>query len=177
MVDKLLDRKKTFFWILLALVIIFRKTDSKILNKSLVFELIFYAISFLFVVVFTFLSKREELNNAKRKSIIVLNIIGGIIAILILKGLLEIPINFMLIESSKNNELQTIESPIVSVNRHKQDKLRYFFKSKIYSVYYSGIPLDYEANPDKYILVLKVKKSLFETYYIVDLKIKLRLPG
>jgi hypothetical protein len=48
------------------------------------------------------------------------------------------------------------------------------FKNKVYSAYYSGVPIDYETNPSNYILVLKVKKSLFDTYYIEDLQVKIK---
>lgn len=163
--------KERIFWIvLLALLFIYISMDSKILNKPLYVDIIFYLISLGMTLLFI-CWKKSKLLYTKNKVELFVSIPIVLVVSFIGKGLLEIPFNFLVKTYSTTNRIEFFEVPIDYVSRNRHNKVAFSFKDDFHSVYFEGVPMDFEKNKDKYRLIITAKKSLFDMYYMQELKL------
>lgn len=173
--EKLLN-SKVLYIILLACVLAYLYSDDRILNLPN------YLFTSKFIIVFILLSifvlwryskyKTYYKRKFKDKVYLVGLLLGVVVFSLIIQGVLNIPLNYVIISKSKNSTIESYKCEIINVETTDIDKIQFKFLGKNYSRYYNVN--NYKKNDlmHNYWLNIQVKKSIWNTYCIESMKLQ-----
>lgn len=173
--EKILN-SKTLYIILLASVLAYLFTDDKILNlpKYLFiskFVIVFVSLS-IFVLWRSSKYKTYYERKFKDKVYLVGLFLGLVVFSLIIQGVLNYPLNYIIIKKSKKNSVECFNCEITNVITTNIDKIHFKFMGKKYSRYYNVNDYERKDLMQNYWLKIQVRKSIWNSYYIESMNLQ-----
>lgn len=161
---------RTSYIVLFAFIFVYLYTDDTILNLPK--NLFILKLVFVFIIVILFFlwrySKYKVYYKRKFKDkIYLIGLFFGIVIFsLIIQGVLNIPLNFLIISKSKNSPVGTFYCEITNVVLTGTDKIDFKFLDRKYSRYFNVSGYERRDVIKNHLLKLCVKKSILDTYYV-----------
>jgi len=146
-----------------------------IISYPLFIKIISYIVAIVLVVwIFVWYYKRYQSDYQKKikeKYFIVKTLIVALLFFYLIKAFLFIPINVFLAYASRLNPIEYYDTQwsVISKRNMPLFNVSYEFNGNKYSTHIKLPTYDNEYLTDNYKLVLKVRKSLFGTYYIEEI--------
>jgi len=172
---RILNSRMTYLT-LLGLSLLYLFQDDRVLNIPTSIFIITLSVAFLALVLFLLFRFRTYREYYKRKfkdKIYVASLILVVVIFsFILQGIVSIPLNVLIKRNSLDSPIETFECPISNVVTTGIDKIHFVFLGKTYSRYFEVNGLDSKDLIHNYIMEVKVKKSLWDTYFIERMSLK-----
>ncbi|HLP37071.1 hypothetical protein [Lacibacter sp.] len=176
-VVRLLNGRRLYL-IILAFIILYLVTSSKILNFPGFLSLACLILSFLVIIVFMYVRYRYYKEYYLRKFRDKFYVLGFVVGIIFFSGLfqfaLRVPINLLIAQSATSSACEYYDCRIKSVNTIGYDKISFIFLDKRYSRYYSIAGYDLQQLKSSYVIKLEVKKSILDSYLIESFELTTR---
>jgi len=173
--EKLLNSKALYI-ILLGCVLLYLYGDDRVLNLSVYLFILKFTIILILLLIFIavryFKYKIYYRKKFQDKIYVVGLFFGLIIFSLIIQGVINIPLNYIIKIYSKNSPEESFDCEITNVVVTKIDKIHFKFKGKIYSRYFNTNDYNRKDLIQNYWLNIKAKKSVWNTYYIQSMELQ-----
>lgn len=171
-----LSNSKALYLILLGCVLVYLYGDDRVLNLPVYLFMLKFTIILILVLVFIavryFKYKSYYRKKIQDKVYVTVLILGLIIFSLIMQGVINIPLNYIIKIYSKNSLVESFNCEITNVVVTKVDKIHFRFKGKQYYRYFNVNDFDRKDLIHNYWLNIKARKSVWNTYYIESMDLQ-----
>ena len=173
--EKLLG-SKTLYLVLLAFVMVYLLGDDKILNLPSYLFISKFVIVFVSLSIFVLWRRSKYKTYYERKfkdKVYLVGLFLGLVVFsLIIQGVLNIPLNYVIISKSKNSSIENYDCEIINIETTDIDKIQFKFLGKNYSRYYNVNDYEKKDLMQNYWLNIQVRKSIWDTYYIESMNLQ-----
>lgn len=173
--EKLLN-SKALYVILLACVLAYLYSDDKILNLPNYLFISKFVIVIVSLSIFVLWRRSKYKTYYERKfkdKVYLVGLFLGLVVFsLIIQGVLNIPLNYIILTNSKNNSVESFNCEITNVVTTNIDKIHFKFMGNKYSRYYNVNDYERKDLMQNYWLNIQVRKSNWDTYCIESMNLQ-----